>query len=573
MKRFKNLKIATKQIIGFGFILVTMTAGNIQSILKMESIKTELDDITTNWMPRALAIADMNQATSDLRLSQLQHTLAPSDTLVEKLMGLIDRIETSKERYDSLFTRAQTRRYFSEKERELYDVFSDYWDNYQDLSLQFFRYSLAGESQKAVALLNGKMQIDYNSFTRSLEDLVGVIKRDSAAAARRADRTLQSARKISRTFFFSTIILAIILTYLLIRYISVPVEKLAVAAEHVAEGHLDIQLSVASNDEIGKLSHSFNRMTSSLSRAEQKTRQQAERLKRQKHDLEQMNIDLGEKSEILSQKNIDLETALKELRSTQEQLLMKEKMASLGNLVAGIAHEINNPVGSLKSAIDVSGRCIKRIETILTDSNDLEALRNGGQFPKAMKMLKDNIHVTLVAGERIATIVRSLKNFAQLDEAEFQLADIHEGIESSLNLLGSEIRRKILIRKQYGNIPDIWCFPGQLNQVFINLLTNAAQAIEGPGEIEIKTYEKQHNIFIEISDNGRGIPRKRLQNIFDFNFSDDGKRIKMGSGLSSAYNIIQNHDGEIVIESEVNQGTRVSLKLPIKTKDGKSVAD
>ena len=245
---------------------------------------------------------------------------------------------------------------------------------------------------------------------------------------------------------------------------------------------------------------------------------------------------------------------------------MKEKMASLGDLVAGVAHEINNPVGSVTSAADVLMRCLKKIEQEL-DKDDV--LQRNPRLVNLLSLLRDNIHVTTSASERITTIVKSLKNFARLDEAEYQRVDLHEGLNSSLTLLGSDFLHGVEIVKEYGEIPGYSCNPGQLNQVFINLIRNAVEAIDSNGKLVLRTelYQngavKPTDIRIQIADNGRGIAPDRLEKLFDFKFSAGQGRMKLGSGLVSAYNIIQEHNGEIKVESQPGEGTTVSILLPL----------
>ncbi|MCB0315011.1 MAG: ATP-binding protein, partial [Calditrichaeota bacterium] len=257
-------------------------------------------------------------------------------------------------------------------------------------------------------------------------------------------------------------------------------------------------------------------------------------------------------------------STMEELRNTQQQLLMKEKMAALGDLVAGIAHEINNPIGTVTSSTDVTGRCLQKIEIVLEQSSTIEQLRSNPQLPKAIKIIKDNIRVTLTAGHRIATIVKSLKNFAGLDEATYRVVDIHDGLDSTLTLLESEFRGRIEIEKQYGELPKVGCYPSQLNQVFMNLLKNAVQAIENKGVVRIQTRRQDGRVEIKISDSGRGIPAEKLSRIFDFGFSSGSERVKMGSGLVTAFNIIQKHDGEILANSEPGKGSTFTVLLPVR---------
>lgn len=252
-----------------------------------------------------------------------------------------------------------------------------------------------------------------------------------------------------------------------------------------------------------------------------------------------------------------------ERRQIQNRLMMQEKMASLGSLVAGVAHEINSPIGAVQSATDVLTRCVKRITDLFAGGKALENVSSDEGCQKALNALKENAEIIATAGERIASMVRSLKNFARLDEAEHQRANIHEGIDSALTLLQSELKDRVTVIKESEEIPEIYCFPGQLNQVFMSLLKNASEAIEGPGAIRIKTHRKKDLIYIQISDTGRGIPPEKLKRIFDFDFSERGSRVKMGTGLATSYNVIQRHGGEIKVESKRGEGSTFTISLPM----------
>jgi signal transduction histidine kinase len=250
-----------------------------------------------------------------------------------------------------------------------------------------------------------------------------------------------------------------------------------------------------------------------------------------------------------------------ERRQMQEQLVMQEKMASLGSLVAGILHEINSPLGVVKGANDVTARCVSKVENALEGGKDSEHVTSG-LLQKACKVLRDNTEVIAAADDRISNIVTSLKNFARLDEAEYQTGSIHEGIESTLILMGSELKGRITVIKEYDEIPEIRCSHGQLNQVFLGLLQNAVEAIEGQGTIRIKTLGGKDRIHIEISDTGRGIPPEKLKKIFEFDFTTRGSRVRMGTGLATAYNIVQRHGGRINVESEMGKGSTFTVILP-----------
>ena len=268
--------------------------------------------------------------------------------------------------------------------------------------------------------------------------------------------------------------------------------------------------------------------------------------------LYQLNEELEDK---VRRRTADLSNALDELTETQNQLILQEKMASLGKMVAGVAHEINNPIGAMSSAVDTVQRCLEKIETEL-DVQDRKRIE------KPLKLMRNNMGVLNTVEKRITILVKSLKNFARLDEAEMQKADIHEGLESTLTLLKSDLSEKIKIVKEFGDLPLLFCSPGQLNQAFMSLLLNAIQSISETGTIIIKTYFKDKHIYVLITDTGKGITQDKLENIFNFGFSTSKSRVKMGSGLLTTYNIIRKHKGEIKIESEVGVGSAVTVILP-----------
>jgi signal transduction histidine kinase len=271
-----------------------------------------------------------------------------------------------------------------------------------------------------------------------------------------------------------------------------------------------------------------------------------------------------ERTQDLDDKNRQLESTLTELRETQQQLIMKEKMASLGNLVAGVAHEVNNPIGAVKSAADVSARCIGMIQELAKEKRDEPAqAAERSKFQTAVSSLLENNRIITTAVARVSKIVKSLKNFSRLDEAEFQAANIHDGIDSTLTLVQHKFAGRIEVIKDYGDIPEINVYPNQLNQVFMNLLVNAAEAIEDKGTVTVKTFWDEGNLFIVVSDTGRGIPPDQIDRIFDPGFTTKGVGVGTGLGLSISYGIIQKHGGTLTARSEVGRGTDFVVSLPL----------
>ena len=265
----------------------------------------------------------------------------------------------------------------------------------------------------------------------------------------------------------------------------------------------------------------------------------------------------------LEQQNRVLQETLHQLKETQNQLIMQEKMASLGDLVAGVAHEMNTPIGAINSMRDTLLRSIDKLKRTL-ETTFPGAYKSNRTIQSVFNVMDDANRVMASGAERVTHIVNSLRNFARLDEAEFQMAHIHEGIDSALTLLQNQLGENITVVKNYGDIKPIYYSPGQLNQVFMHLLKNAIQAIEGTGEIRIGLFEDDGKVCIQICDTGIGIPSEQLEHIFDFGFSATGSQVKMGFGLSTAYKIIQEHEGEIKVESEVRRGTEVTISLPIR---------
>lgn len=278
-------------------------------------------------------------------------------------------------------------------------------------------------------------------------------------------------------------------------------------------------------------------------------------------NLEKKVVD---RTQEIKHKNDELEKTLQQLKDTQAQLFIQEKMASLGNLVAGVAHEINNPIGAVNSAAAILNRCVETITNSIEKSQTMEEMRNDVKFKKSIRILRENTDITAIASDRIVKIVRILKNFARLDEAEFQKANILEGLDNTLTLLHHEMKNKVEIVKEYGEIPPLNCYPNQLNQVFMNLLANANQAIDGKGTITIKTFANGQNVTVQISDTGKGIAPENIRRIFDPGFTTKGVGVGTGLGLSISYNIIQKHHGRIEVASEVGRGTTFTITLPIE---------
>ena len=239
-----------------------------------------------------------------------------------------------------------------------------------------------------------------------------------------------------------------------------------------------------------------------------------------------------------------LQNALKELKETQLHLINSEKMASLGQLVAGVAHEINTPIASIKSNNTILSKFIPRI-----------------QDPEISLILADINEVDREAIQRISHMVTSLKKFVRLDEAELQEADINKELELTLDLIRHETKNRIEIEKHYGEIPLIKCYPNMLNQVFTNVLVNACQAIDGKGKITITTSYTPKTLTVSIKDTGKGIEKSEINKIFTAGYTTKGVGVGTGLGLAISAKIIEKHRGKIIVNSEVGKGTEFIITI------------
>lgn len=259
-----------------------------------------------------------------------------------------------------------------------------------------------------------------------------------------------------------------------------------------------------------------------------------------------------------------LRATYEELKETQAQLVIREKMASLGNLVAGVAHELNTPLGALTSNNDTLLRTVVKLQSMMEEYR--EAPPDERARAKAVKLLINAVslcEVNKTAAGRMDKIITGLRSFARLDRAEEDRFDVREGLEATLSMLQSRIGGRIRIIKEYQDVPEIRCFPGQINQVFMNVLTNAVEAIEGDGEIRVAVSATPKSVVVEIADTGCGIPAESLPKIFDPGYTTKGVKVGTGLGLSIVQRIISDHQGKIDCRSEVGQGTTVRIALPL----------
>jgi len=267
---------------------------------------------------------------------------------------------------------------------------------------------------------------------------------------------------------------------------------------------------------------------------------------------------------------------IKKLEETHNQLLQSEKLASIGQLAAGVAHEINNPIGFVNSNLGTLGRYVEQLLGLLDEYGRAEAdlspsrrerldtLKREADLEYVREDIVSLIQESKDGAARVRRIVQDLRDFSRPGDSEWQTADLHAGIESTLNVAWNEIKYKADIVRDYGDIPQVECLPFQVNQVFLNLLINAAQAIPERGTITLRTMCVGAEVGIAISDTGTGMPPEVRDRIFDPFFTTKPVGTGTGLGLSVVYGIVEKHNGRIEVDTTVGQGTTFTIWLPIK---------
>ncbi|HEY8027615.1 MAG TPA: ATP-binding protein [Burkholderiaceae bacterium] len=281
----------------------------------------------------------------------------------------------------------------------------------------------------------------------------------------------------------------------------------------------------------------------------------------------------------LLRRNAELTELNAKLSMAQEQLVQSEKLASIGQLAAGVAHEINNPIGYIFSNFNTLSVYMADLFSMLSAYEDAEPKMKAPEISAKLAEMRKKVELAFLKEDipmlmneskegivRVRKIVQDLKDFSRVHGTqEWQWANLHHGIDSTLNIVSNEVKYKADVVKDYGDIPDIECLPSEINQVVMNMLVNAAHAIGAArGTITIRTRLEGENVVLEISDNGSGIPKENLSRIFDPFFTTKPVGQGTGLGLSLSYGIIQKHKGQIEVDSEAGRGTCFRISLPVQ---------
>jgi len=356
----------------------------------------------------------------------------------------------------------------------------------------------------------------------------------------------------------------LVLVSVLSRLLVTPIKKLTATIRTIEDSNdLSIKVPVSGRDEVADLGNAFNRMTTRLGELFNK-------FVVVEKELEDLNLSLEHQ---VIDRTQQLQDTLQKLQSAQTQLVQSEKMASLGQLVAGIAHEINNPIGAIyanmppleeyiddiKGTVEFAQSCMDE-----TGKQKLNAQMEQIDYTFVTEDLAKLLNSQKQAADRIRNIVLSLRNFSRLDQGEVKTVRLEEGLDSTLQMLYHNYKDRIAVEKDYTLNEMVECYAGELNQVFMNILANAIQAIPDKGSIIITTAKVNDQAVVSIADTGIGIPDEIKQKIFDPFFTTKDVGDGTGLGLSISYGIIEKHQGTLTVESELNRGTRFIIAIPLR---------
>jgi len=377
-----------------------------------------------------------------------------------------------------------------------------------------------------------------------------------------------------------SILLGLTTSFVFVRF-TVPIKGFIRDIGVITRGNLEHRLVSGAENEMGDLAQAFNDMTAEVKRAKDQIEEYSRNLERK----------VESRTAELAASNAELADAIRKLQDAQTRLVHSEKMASLGQLVAGIAHEINNPVNFIANAVAPLAHAVEDFANLAemhrkgaTTEEIRLATEETGSLEEAVDQMRRALELIKTGANRTKTIVLQLRNFSRLDEADMKEADIHEGIDGSLALLNYKIKDRVQVVKDYGKVGRLVCYPGALNQVFMNVLANGVQAIESRkpeppadgkrapdkptgssgilGTITITTRREGDNVVVRMRDNGPGIPAHILPKIFDPFFTTKDRERGTGLGLSITHGIVEKHGGRIDVNTEIGTGTEFVITLP-----------
>ncbi len=425
-----------------------------------------------------------------------------------------------------------------------------------------------------------------NSFAKDIElflnDLIDSARENIITVEDELEQMQRISERVTYAIIITILLVFISQFFLIMLPLINSLDKLQKGASAIAAGKLDYRFNIRTKDELEQLANEFNRMTEKLTESYTEIIEGSQALIKLNQNLKH---EIGDRT----QAQAELEQTLDELKSTQAQLIQTEKMSSLGQMVAGVAHEINNPVSFVYGNINHVNQYIEDILELLVlyqqefpnPGDDIEEKREDMELDFVKEDLPKILASMKIGATRIREIVLSLRNFSRLDEADMKEVDIHEGIESTLLILQNRLKSKpnrtgIEIIKNYHQLPKVECYPGQLNQTFMNIINNAIDVLEeGRDKLDMQNPQiiihteliNNKTIAVRIADNGMGMTEKVKNKLFDPFFTTKPVGKGTGLGLSITYQIIvEKHQGKLSCQSEPGKGTEFIIEIPLHQK-------
>lgn len=543
-----SLKLRSKFYYSFGAVL--MIGALVATLMVVMLIRSSSSYKKVLETDRRVAELSLTIHANKLRISEalrgrLLHPYGDfGDQEIEKLQDAYTQLDTSYHLTRQLATDKQLLHLLSEIEEI----------DRQRLNLLEQRILKAIEGQESAQAENLYFD-EYVPAREEQEQLLTQLKNlASERISQAADATRQQSTLVGLIAAGLTLMLIIggaILSYYLTRSFERPISSLMQTARQIAAGDLDQTLTLNRQDELGEMAEVLNQMVMKLRNLNDNLSNQVQWLRETKNELAQ----------------------------TQGHLIKQEKMAALGQLVAGVAHELNNPISFVYSNTILLRDSYAELHKLLKFYDDADGLPPG--FSKQAEKIKSEIDYDFLADDitqalddchegarRVRDIVLNLKTFSRLEDTELQVADLTENIESTIKILGHLFRSdRVVLHKDYAELPKLECFAGQLSQVWMNLLTNAAQAMNHKGDLWISTALVENAAVVKIRDNGKGIPEEILTKIFDPFFTTKPVGEGTGLGLSIVHGIIERHGGSIQVDSQIGEGTTFTVSIPLKNAD------
>ncbi|AJY38503.1 HAMP domain protein [Burkholderia humptydooensis] len=574
-----HLKIRTRLWLAFAFLLLLLVVTNLVTFHQMGALQAARERLVrgaqdsgakADHFDRVLLaqggirlVNENARRAFELFLIQSRDPIDQQqfDTVFAAQKNTTQRITVLYKTFESLLDTPDERAAFKA-------VLKARWD-YVNTRTAVEKRLAAGDRDAAANALHQLVMPKLATYIQSWQSMIELERSQALAAQALEAQRYVIARGLVLSMLGLATMLAGIAMYSIIRHITSSLRRIGDSAQQYALGNFNQPIEIDADDEIAELAESFNTM------AEELEASRNELLNHQRHLEERV----AERTNELTAANRELVSTNAKLTLAHVKLLESEKLASIGLLAAGVAHEINNPVGFVYSNFGTLEAYLRKLFHVLTLYENMEekiaspeavSTIHSAKETAELNYLKEDIPALMRESRdglmRVKEIVQNLRDFARNDaKPTFVLANVHQGLDSTLRVVQNEVKAHAEIVKEYGDLPDIECVLSQLNQVFLNIIVNASHAMRDRfGRITIRTSADADTICIAISDNGCGIASEHLTRIFEPFFTTKPVGKGTGLGLSISYGIVSSHHGQLTVESEPGRGTTFHIVLPIR---------